>query len=626
MCGINGYIFSNKLKKEYNLKSGLSRIRHRGPDNLGVFESQNNLIQYGLGHVRLSILDLSDAASQPMRHKDLLVSFNGEIYNFKEIQSQLASLGHDFRTSSDTEVILHAFDEWGVDCVHRFVGMFAFAILDLKHHCLWLMRDRVGVKPLYYKSVNNSFEFASELKGLPGMPVRDEIINLDAVHSFVNLGYVPEPLTIFDGVKKLKAGSYLKLSFAEEDFEIVEQTYWNVESYYNLPKMQISYDQAKVRLKRMLKDAFGSRLVSDVPVGLFLSGGIDSSLLTSILSEITNSELKTFTIGFNKGNDESRDAQAISSLFNTIHKVKYCDLTETKRIIEELPNLFDEPFADSSAIPTLLVSELAKANVTVALSADGGDEIFAGYKYYRNFVRDSKILRKLPRTVRQYILFIVEVYFKFFPRKRVTSRLNKYTRALRAKPKDLLQELHNGYFLLPEFLSFELLKIKGHKREVVENKVQLKDPLSFALCKDFKNYMLGDILTKVDRSTMKASLEGREPFLDHRLIEFAATLPNEMKLGKKWSKAILRDILKESVPEEIVYAPKRGFEVPIMHWLKTDLSYLIDKYLSLEYVREVGFFNEDIVVYLVNEFKARKLRDETVIWRLLQFHMWYSKR
>ncbi|NQV74416.1 MAG: asparagine synthase (glutamine-hydrolyzing), partial [Bacteroidetes bacterium] len=401
MCGISGFVdFKKQLDKE-SLKGMVHSTTHRGPDDSGCEFYSNQAEHIGLGHNRLAIIDLTAAGHQPMHFDDLSIVFNGEIYNFGEIKDELTKAGHSFKSHSDTEVILHAYKEWGNSCVDRFIGMFAFAIYDRGCSSIILFRDRAGVKPLYYYWNNDLFLFGSELKSFSKIGNFIKEIDFDAVNLFMDYGYVPAPFSIFKNCMKLYPGHILILDLSGKNYTISK--YWDVADYYRLPKLKISYEEAKTKLESLLISAFNYRMISDVPVGVFLSGGFDSTAVAAILQKGRKEKIKTFTIGFQEGNNEAPYAKDIASYLGTDHTEYYCSIREAQDILPLLPYYYDEPFADSSAIPTILVSRIAKKEVTVSLSADGGDEIFAGYIYYRSFVKTADLLLKIPSILRKIL-------------------------------------------------------------------------------------------------------------------------------------------------------------------------------------------------------------------------------
>ena len=371
----------------------IATLKHRGPDNQTVRLYEQN--QCVLAHARLSIIDLSVEANQPMEYKSLSIVFNGEIYNFMEIRKELEDRGHQFLLQSDTEVILHAYQQWGTDCIDRFIGMFSIVILDRTKNELLLIRDRAGMKPLYYFDDGNVFLFASELKAFYPHPSFSKRINERALSAYFKYGYVPAPLSIFDHVHKLMPGHYLKYDITKRSLQISK--YWDVLDYYNKPNLDISYQEAKDQLEGILKSAFNYRMIADVPVGVFLSGGFDSAGVTALLQKERTDKLKTFTIGFPIGNNEAPAAKAIASYLGTDHTEYICSFDDCKEIIPDVPFYFDEPFSDNSAVPTILVSRLARKNVKVALSADAGDETFAGYSSYAALRKAMLVKKYMPR-------------------------------------------------------------------------------------------------------------------------------------------------------------------------------------------------------------------------------------
>jgi asparagine synthase (glutamine-hydrolysing) len=624
MCGFAGFIDFNFRSSEIILTRMNDSINHRGPDDSGIFYNRNAFFEIGLGHKRLSIIDLSSAGKQPMSYGNFHIVYNGEIYNFKEIKIELEELGHSFITNTDTEVILHAFIEWGQTCVAKFNGMFAFAILDMISDELTIIRDRAGVKPIYYYWKDGLFLFASELKSFHQHPAFKKEINERALYQYIDFGYIPAPFCIFKYCHKLNPGHILVLNFKTKEIEISK--YWDVYDYYRRPKLNISYEEAKEQLEILLISAFEYRMVADVPIGVFLSGGYDSTAVTALIQNRQRLKLKTFTIGFYEGYNEAHFAKNIAEYIGTDHTEYYCSTKEAQDIIPKLPFYYDEPFADSSAIPTILVSKIAKEKVTVALSADAADEIFAGYNYLRQFLVNLEILKKIPLSVRIVISFIAKVLGTLIPVYDFKNKMKIVRDVFKIKPELLPQLLHQNYFQINKnikkslFTDQVIIQSEGFDNDFSN----FQDDLSKALAADYKMYLQNDILTKVDRATMSVALEGREPFLDHRIIEFVAQLPSEFKYNGTIQKRILKDIVHDYVPKSLMDRPKTGFEVPIYKWLKTDLSYLLDLHLNSDIITSTGFFNPRYVQKLRRDFQADKLKDPSVIWKILQFQMWYK--
>lgn len=626
MCGIVGFVDSKGRCDEGTLEVMLKTLHHRGPDNQAFRLHRSNLGTIGLGHSRLSIIDISHSADQPMIYNEFSIVFNGEIYNYKEIRSVLEADGHVFRTNSDTEVILQAFKKWGVKCIEHFIGMFVFVIFDNLKQKLWLVRDRAGVKPLYYYKKEEHFFFASELKAFMNCPEFDKSLDEEALHVYFDLGYIPAPLSIFSFVKKLEGGCYLELDLNTK--KVFINQYWNVFSLFQSPKLDISYDEAKQSLKNLLTSACNYRMIADVPVGVFLSGGYDSALVTAILQTDRTEKLKTFTIGFERGNNEAPYARQTANYLGTDHVEMICTEKIAQDIIPELSYYYDEPFADQSAIPTILVSRLAREKVTVALSADGGDELFAGYNRYFSFRNRIEQLEKIPVGLHSIAGWTTNALSSFLPfsKGEEDHRLRGISRYFNAQNGNKDLALYQSIHSLPHFLKQNAFKSSIHGRGFsLPQKSVFRNSIEMAMAVDFKYYLQDDILTKVDRATMSVSLEGREPLLDHRLVEFASQLPIEYKMTKNKGKRILRDIVHDFIPEELMNRPKTGFSVPIFSWLQGDLKFLVNDHLSMEQLEKSNIFNSKFVNKTVRDFQDKKFYYKPYIWRLLMFQMWYQR-
>lgn len=625
MCGICGFIDYRKSSGLDILEEMTKTLNHRGPNDRGCNVFENDKFEVGFGQSRLSIIDLSMNGHQPMFYKNFSIVFNGEIYNYSEIKDELINLGHIFISNSDTEVILHSFEQWGELCVNRFIGMFSFSIFDNVTNKVFLFRDRAGVKPLYYYWFDGLFLFASELKPFHKNPNFKKELNFLSIKEYVNYGHVPSPLCIFKYSYKLEPGHILIFDIEEKSYLI--KKYWDVNTFYNLKKLNLNYTEAKLDLEKILKSAFDYRMVSDVPVGVFLSGGYDSTAVAAILQHDRKEKIKTFTIGFSNSNEKLNEApfaKKIAAYLGTDHTEYYCTSEDAKKIIFDLPYFFDEPFADSSAIPTILVSQIAKKKVTVCLSADGGDEIFAGYKYYQSYTQSLKYLLRIPYIFRLALKKLLMYYVKLFPKSKYSLKLPRYIHSMSFSDQLLPQALHRSFFKVNPDITKKLFINSDTSNETYFEEYNFKDSLSVALANDYKMYLQNDVLTKVDRATMSVSLEGREPFLDHRIIEFVAQLPSKFKFGNV-QKKILKDIVHKYVPQKLLDRPKTGFEIPINDWLKNDLSYLIDNYLNQEIIESSKIFSYQYVNKLKNDFKLDLLDDPTIIWKLLQFQMWYKK-
>jgi len=631
MCGISGFIDFNK-KTNIEVLEKMNRIMaHRGPDGegYGMYETDNAKI--GLGHRRLSIIDLTAGGSQPKTFGSLHITFNGEIYNYAEIKKELEQKGHQFDSHSDTEVILHAYKEWGSDALQKFIGMFAFAIYDETEQKLFACRDRAGVKPFFYYYKDGLFLFGSELKALMQHPAFEKQINTDALGAFLQIGYVPTPHCIFNNTHKLKPGHFIHFDVQKQQFET--QQYWNVYDAYNKPILDISLPEAIQETEKILTSAFQYRMVSDVPVGVFLSGGYDSSCVTAILQKSNTEKIKTFTIGVpDVGMNEAPFAKEIAAHLGTDHTEYYCTEKEALDIVPQLPFFYDEPFADSSAIPTTLVSRIAREKVTVALSADAGDEIFAGYNRYNYIAKYGEKIQRVPKFIRKGVAAIMDKV----PANAVPVLNKKYLFHSRyEKLKSILSnaDKKNIFLNLTHQHSLKELSglIKTNTSPLITgfDSTQLKNEhynmLSYMMAIDYETYLLDDILQKIDRAGMSVSLEGREPFLDHRIIEWAAQLPLEYKYNKGNKKFILKQIVHKYIPAKMMDRPKMGFGIPIATWLQNDLKPFVDMYFDEQFIEKQNIFNNNIIQRIKNSFYNGKIERAEKVWYILMFQMWYDR-
>lgn len=629
MCGIAGFIDFKGASSEQELEDMTHSLEHRGPDGFGTFILGTSEYKIGFGHRRLSILELSELGKQPMSWNQFTIVFNGEIYNFSEIKVELEKLGHSFLSESDTEMILHAYSEWGQKCLDRFIGMFAFVIYDSKSEEVFIARDRAGVKPLFLYQKNGLFLFASELKAFHKHSDFEKKINTQAVQAYLQYGSVPTPHCIFDYCSKLEPGHYIKTSL--KDFNITSTQYWNVYDYYNKPKLAISAEEAKQETERLLKSACEYRMVSDVPVGVFLSGGYDSTCVTALLQKDRTEALRTFTISVpDIGLNEAPYAKEIAERLQTNHTETECTAQDAIDLIAQLPYFYDEPFADSSAIPTTLVSKIAKQHVTVALSADGGDEVFAGYNRYELILKYGEKLNKIPGFARKSMAGVMDLV----PANAIPVLKNKYNFAQRyEKTKSILRNTSDQNIMLSVSQLFTEEQINSlctkrfEKLSTYFDSKELKNysSLAFAQAMDYQTYLLDDILQKVDRASMSVSLESREPLLDHRLIEYAAQLPDELKFRNGSKKWLLKEIVHDYIPKSAMDRPKMGFAIPIESWLKNELRDLLETYLTEDKVSESGLFNWKEIEQLKTAFLGGRKEFGVKIWYLLSYFMWYEK-
>lgn len=633
MCRIAGFWDFN-YKGEYSLEEVAISMRdslaYGGPDDAGVYLEPS----YGLAltHRRLSILDLSPAGHQPMEFENFVITYNGEVYNFREIRQELEKEGYKFFSNSDTEVILKAFHRWGFEAVHRFRGMFAFALWDKKEKKLILCRDRIGVKPLYYYNKDGLFMFASELKAFHKHPKFQKELSPLALSLFLQYGYITSPYSIFEDTYKLEPGHFL---IVDDKGKLLKFAYWKVEDYLKEEKLKGTEEELAKELESILTESFKLRLVSDVPVGLFLSGGLDSSTVCALLQKESTKPLKTFTIGFyEKDYNEAEYARRIANYLSTDHTELYCTPKEAYEIIPNLPEIYDEPFGDSSAIPTYLVSKLAKSQVKVSLSADGGDEQFCGYTQYRIVGGRIKKLNKIPfLSAFAFALNLISpdlalrVYKRFsFMLPKWTNFRDKYIKLRNVlKHRDIKSQydVSNKYFLEEGLLNLGLSSFLETQTFRLDN-VPVDD-LTYMMYYDLKTYLPDDILVKVDRATMAVALEGREPLLDHKIIEFTLRLPVEYKYRNGKSKYLLRKVLYKYVPKEFIERPKMGFGVPVYEWFKTELKKLYLEYLNLEKIKREGIFNSLEVERLLKGYFEEKGINHNKLWLLFVFELWKER-
>ncbi|MDP3804178.1 MAG: asparagine synthase (glutamine-hydrolyzing) [Candidatus Omnitrophota bacterium] len=626
MCGICGYIHLDKSKRasETILKNMMETLRMRGPDDEGIYLADN----VALGHRRLSIIDL-ETGRQPIFNEDgsKAIVYNGEIYNFVELKEILLKKGHRFKTHSDTEVIIHAYEEYGEDCLKYFNGMFAFAIWDSKRELLFAARDRFGKKPFYYAIFDNQFIFGSELKSLLKHPSVRKEIDFDALSKYLAYEYVPSPYSIFRNIRKLEAGSKLTL----ERGTVKVEKYWDLEFKHAErfdPKL------AEARIIELLKESVRKRLISDVPLGVFLSGGIDSSCVVAMMSELMNpKDIKTFSIGFKEASfDESGDARRVAAYFKTDHHEEILTPDMMLDVFPEILDYLDEPFADSSIIPTYLVSRFTRRHVKVALGGDGGDELFLGYPSFLAHKINS-YMNILPDPAKRLSLnMLAKLTSPSGDYMSMNFKMRRFLRGLDF-PEDVRHQVWIGSFtsreqtglFSPDMLSnYSASKVYEPTRKLFEKTGNI-DPLDKAIYIYIKTYMTDDILAKVDRASMANSLEVRAPFLDTDFAEFALTIPSAFKLRNFNTKQILKDAFKNRLPPETIKKGKQGFAVPVAKWLKEDLkSLLLDAFDKKKIDRE-GIFDYAYIDNLVKDFQSGKRELRKEIWALFMFEMWYDK-
>ena len=630
MCGIAGYITKNvQIDKAVGAKM-LEQIQHRGPDDINSIVYPTKEGEVFLGHVRLAILDLNARSNQPFVYEHLSMVYNGEVYNFEEIRAELEKQNYSFDTSSDTEVILKAYHYWGIACFERFNGMFAAAIWDEKSKELLLFRDRLGVKPLYVAEAKDKIYFASELKAFQHIPDLDFKIYKAGLNQLLSYGYIDEQRSIFQSIKKIQPGTY---QFIGEDLSEKEDRYFDIEAIaeQNFESEEDLIDQ----LEKKLKQGFERRLVADVPVGVFLSGGIDSSLVASLLAK-DRKDIHTYTIGFDHPDyDESVWAKKISEHLGTKHKEFIVSLNDVKELISEIPNIIDEPMGDSSILPTYLVSKMASQEVKVVLSADGGDELFLGYRKYQKQIEWSKFtqkgfVRKFDGVTRGLGL---NNQFKLWNTS--IGKAKSWLKRSKVDEYDWMRSYSKGEGIEHSFDHFLQYSSSYYLNKVLKpdyqvpteaymNKIGYKgDDIQYMMLHDVQNYMASDILRKVDIATMANSIEGREPFLDKDLVEFSLSIPSHYKTGE--AKGLLKKVLEKYVPRPMFERPKHGFVIPIYDWLKGDLRTWMESYFEPNFIKKQAIFDLKGIRSLLDDFFADKLHYQEKVWNLLIFQIWYRQ-
>ena len=631
MCGIAG-IFGPSVNIEAALNAQVKSLIHRGPNSSGIWR-ENNI---GLAHTRLAIQDLSSNGHQPMmsRSKRYVIVFNGEIYNFKDLRKEIPHIS--LKSNSDTEVLLEYFSLFGIEeCLKKIRGQFAFSIWDRERKKIFLARDHIGQKPLYYGVIKGCFIFGSELKALRAIPEMQFTENLHSVHSLIKFGYIPSPYSIYHNIMKLEAGSYIEVSHPEH--LPVPKKYWNLVDIIqeNCNKSKLSYAEACNELDSVLSKAVSEQMISDVPIGSLLSGGIDSSLIAAKMQQQSIKPINTYTIGFNsEGFDESRFAKQVSEILGTNHTELFLEPSDALNLIPQIPVIYDEPFADSSQLPTFLVSRLTKEHVTVCLSGDAGDELFGGYNRY--FWANSiwKKIRYLPnfgkRSLSKFVKHLstkdLSSLNKILPtHSKIHNLKDKFLKAatvINSKSMDevylklLYQTQNNEKYLNDQYIQDTLITD-------VNNWPPLDNFTERMMAIDTLTYLPDDILVKVDRASMAVSLESRIPFLDTRVIEMAWRLPLQYKVSNTHGKLILKHVLQKYLPSELIHRPKQGFSIPVSDWLKGPLkSWAEDIIHNVDSKHEV--INKEELLVAWKEFQdGRNIYSS--IWAILMYESWKEK-
>lgn len=623
MCGIAGFVEStsyaagDRREAVAVLERMCGVIRHRGPDDQGT----TVIGPAALGMRRLSIIDLA-GGHQPMSGEDgsVTIVFNGEIYNFPELHPQMEALGHVFKTKSDTETIVHAFEEFGANCVQHLRGMFVFAIWDERAQKLFIARDRAGKKPLYYTLTRQgTLVFGSELKSLLEHPEVEREINPEALDAYFTLGYVPDPLSIFKNIHKLPPGHHL--TFADGRVSI--EQYWDFTFAPAESRREADYLD---ELRHLLDESVRVRLISDVPLGAFLSGGIDSSTVVALMARHMGQPVKTFSIGFHEDSyNELEFARLTAKKFGTNHH-EFFVTPDICDVVDELVWHFDEPFADSSAIPTYMVSKLAREHVTVALSGDGGDEVFGGYTRYV-VERKRRMFSHLPGFVRKGVMQPLSrrlphgTLGRNFIHNVALDPVDRYLDSM-----SIFSGLNRASLYTPEFKrSLVNNNQVAQQFRQLGNSVKTGEEIDKLLYIDSRTYLPGDILTKVDRMSMAVSLETRAPLLDHKLIEFMLKTPASLKLAGYETKYLLKQAVKDLIPPEILHRQKQGFGVPVQEWINKQLKSRIRETLTSSRMRQHGFLEPKYVEVLLDEHERGRRDHSMAVWSLFMFELWHTQ-
>lgn len=626
MCGISG-LFDTRGKQDYS-RDLISRINdiqlHRGPDEAGIHLEPG----LALGHRRLSIIDLA-TGQQPLFNEDgsVCVVFNGEIYNFQQLVPELEALGHHFHTRSDTEVIVHAWESWGPACVDRFRGMFAFALWDRNKETLFLARDRMGVKPLHYALLDDgTFIFGSELKVVTAHPAFRRQIDPLAVEEYFTLGYVADPRCIYSTAKKLPPAHTLTVQRGKSIPAPIP--YWDVRFSLDNP---IPETDALVQLEQHLKESIQLRMIADVPLGAFLSGGVDSSTVVAMMAEISPHPVRTCAIGFKDPKfNESSFAAMVAERYRTTHHLDIVD-SDDFDLIDHLAWLYDEPYADSSAIPTYRVCQLARQHVTVALSGDGGDESFGGYRRYRLHMMEERARSALPLALRRPLFGTLG---RLYPKADWAPRplrakttfqslacdpVEAYLRTVSLQRSEQRDQLYTTEFKqqLAGYNTLDLFRQQA-------NQAQTDDPLAIIQYLDYKTWLVGDINTKVDRASMAHSLEVREPLMDHVLVEWLATLPSSLKIKGQEGKWLLKKAMEPHLPNDVLYRPKMGFSVPLARWLRGPLAARARNAILGPRLAETGYFNANTLRFMLEKHQSGQRDFSAPLWSLLMFDAFLS--
>jgi len=630
MCGINGFVLNKTFQElELKIQKMNSDVVHRGPDSNGYFIDNENENAVSLGMQRLSILDVS-GGSQPIfsNDKNLCLIFNGEIYNYQKLKLELELKGNKFKTNTDTEVILQLFEEEGISFLEKLDGMFAFCIYDKRNNKLTIARDRLGEKPLYYLHTSSQFIFSSELKSITRNFTFENEIDLEALNIYFAFTFIPAPFTIFKSIRKLKPGHYLELNCEKLDLSI--HSYWDIN--FNEENVETNYLKASENVKKLVYQSVENRMIADVPLGVFLSGGVDSSIIASVMADIkSDTKIDTFSVGFlDKNFDETEKAKTASKHINSNHHSFFLNPADLIDDIDKVILNYDEPFADSSALPSYFISKMTRKDVKVALTGDGGDEVFGGYNRYLVNYYSKKYNAIVPKIIQNNV---INPLVKLFPQKEDNRAGNyfKFKKVISSLNSDSIENMYSIISL--GFKDEERSKLL--KRNKFNNSpfnwIKLQDEpmknrgdITRARYLDKNISLEGDMLVKVDRASMLASLECRAPFLDHKLMEYTNALPESFLINGSDKKRILKDSFKHLLPKNFFDYPKRGFGIPVGEWLRNELKQDLLNLTNDKFLEKQSIFNSEYVGKMVSEH-VLKIQDHTFgLWTIYCFQKWWK--
>ena len=634
MCGLTGFFLSSKTmdrsKLIKNLNEMTSALIHRGPDAQNIWINNQNTL--GLGHTRLSIRDLSSLGNQPMLSScgRYVIVYNGEIYSHSELKEELIKKGVQFKSTTDTEIILESISKFGFkETLLKLNGMFAMAVYDKKEDKLFLTRDRIGIKPLYWGKIENNLFFGSELKSIKKFLGFKNILNKVAINYFIKWGFITAPLSIYENVYKIIPGEIIEI---DKNINIKKTIYWKLSDKIknqDLSENNLNYQYSLSSLENLINDSVKKSLVSDVPIGSFLSGGIDSTIVSYFMQKNSKQKIKTFSLGFEEIElDESQDAKKIAQFIGSDHNVLYFSSKDIIKHFDKIPEIYDEPFADSSQMPTSLISEYAKKSASVILSGDGGDELFGGYNRYVEAIKRSSTQSDFKNKLKNQVIQLMEripgsiqnKIGNLFSISNIEDKIKNYNKNYsKKKPEEIYIKLLAQFIELKNILNDEQLKDIS---DFDKFNYSIKNVEEKFMYFDTMNYLPEDILTKVDRASMHYSLEVRVPLLDYRIVEFAWTLPIKYKIKGNKQKVILKDILKKNIPTNLIKKDKMGFGIPVDKWLRTILLDKANYYLSSQQLDKYKMFNSDSVTKIWNNHKNNIENNGSKLWNIIIFQQW----